>query len=169
MARVRGDFAGLRSPSTDEERKGTWAQSKRAGGVPWATSGDYNGDGLSDLALILVDAKGGERLWKVVALLQTDNHAYESVELKRFHEVTAGPGHLKAGKTLPPPPPQEFVLRTVSSRSKPEAGWLGPYRFDAIELTTASRPDPGEPFGMLWTWRPQTGAFSSVAFGGMGD
>jgi hypothetical protein len=59
---IHSSFPDLDVPGTTE-MKGLWATETKPGTLPYFSSGDFNGDGHQDIALILMNAK---ELWLVV-------------------------------------------------------------------------------------------------------
>jgi hypothetical protein len=162
----------LRLPESRDSRRGGWSEFNAVGRLPWATTGDYNGDGLTDVALILLDGKtGGQRQWRTMAFLQTDNGCYESFVLKTFRESIAGPRHRLAGQTIPAPPASSYVLLTAPAGSKEIGSWNDDrYRHDAIVLTTfPERPLDSIEGALIAKWSPRTNSFTGSSFGTMND
>ena len=167
---LAAEFQGMRLPTGAERSRGLWRLMNCSNCVPWATTGDFNGDGSEDIALMLVDPDGGARLWKVVAFLQSDNHVFESFELSRFGQTIAGPNHAKAGQNLPPPAPTAFALGTISKGEKlPSTGENA--RLDTIQLSTIVTPEGVgvAKGGKLWTWMERYRSFVPESYGSMTD
>ncbi len=65
---IRTQFPGFRVP-TAKDRTGLWESDTDEGNLPFAVWGDFNGDGRTDVALILL----GNKEWKFVIFHQTDS------------------------------------------------------------------------------------------------
>lgn len=108
---TRSDFTGL------------WEGFLRKQQVPFASKGDFDGDGNEDLALMLI----GTGSWKVVVFIKTGD-SYRLIELKDF---PGGKGFLQNN------PPQDFLLQMIKRKSNQAGGC----RFDALVLSSLKNPD----------------------------
>lgn len=159
------DFPDLRLPGLPEMNKGRWATVPPTDALPWAAWADYNGDDLTDIALILVDrATGGARDWNAVAFLQTDNHSFEAHGLERFHEE---------GEMVPAPSPQNYAVVTAPAGSKRIVSRNEDrYRFNTILLIAfVERHKPLRELkgAAIRQWRPRLNGFFGGRFGHMTD
>jgi hypothetical protein len=132
---IERDFPRLRIP-THEDIKGEWATLHRDGRVAYATWGDYDGDRMTDIALILLGADE----WKCIVLNQRRSGVYVSAVL--------GGGRIGAtGSNLENP--WAAVLETVP-RGTPLTFGAGEdavtiqYERDAIEMQIVD--------GALWVF-----------------
>ncbi len=106
--------------------------------VPFASKGDFNGDGKEDLTLMLI----GTGSWKVVVFIKTRD-SYKLMELKGF------PG----GKNFfRDNPPQDFLLQTIKRKSNQAGGC----RFDALVLSSLKNPESL----IRFCWNPKYDFFS---------
>jgi hypothetical protein len=65
---IRAQFPGVRVPAA-KDRTGLWESDADDCTLPFAVWGDFNGDGRTDVALILL----GDKEWKFVIFHQTDS------------------------------------------------------------------------------------------------
>ncbi len=144
---LRRDFPGFRVPATADV-KGAWA-SEWARGVPaFAAWGDYDGNRLTDVAILLL----GEGEWKFVVLNQVSLGQYTS-RILNGGPITQSPVNL--GR------PEAIVLRTLPKGrpirigSDEEAVTLK-YANDAIEF--------GEEDGALWLFYWDRNDFAQRVF-----
>jgi hypothetical protein len=144
---VRRDFPGYRVPAT-ADLKGAWA-SEWAKGVPaFAAWGDYDGNRLTDVAILLL----GEGEWKFVVLNQVSLGQYKSRILNggpiTQSAVNLGRPEAIVLKTLP-------KGRSIRIGSNEEAVTLK-YSNDAIEF--------GEEDGALWLFYWDRNDFAQRVF-----
>ncbi len=122
-ALIVAKFPGLRIPTVDD-MTGAWAAFSKREAVPYACLGDFNGDGLNDVALILI----GKDSWKNVAFHRTSGDGWESLKLGKF----AG----RDKEFTRQNPPQEFRLYTLKAGEKLKIGARiverSKYKFDSI-------------------------------------
>lgn len=133
---------------------------KREDSVPFATWGDFNGDGLKDIALVLV----GDLRGLVVAFNQTDNHSYEVFLLERFPH--AGPRY-KTQKDF-----QRGVyccyLFTLLAAVKIPSGMFG-FEYDSIALFALPElafPKGKMNYGAIFYWSKDYNFYGTNSYGG---
>lgn len=104
---IKAKFPRFRVPGPND-MIGNWAQYKtKKDAVPYACWGDFNGDGLTDVALILLSST----TWTVTIFHQLQNKSYHS-----FNCVVYPP---LAGKEIPiNHTPLQFYLSTVKAGQK---------------------------------------------------
>jgi hypothetical protein len=73
---IQENFPTLRIP-TDKDFVGDWASSIEKGYFPYISWGDFNGDRLIDIAMILI----GRDHWKFIVFQYTKNDNYDSIIL----------------------------------------------------------------------------------------
>lgn len=66
LAHIKAQFPKLRLPGSGDIT-GAWLLHQQAGSLPYITWGDFNGDEMTDLAVILIS----EKTWKFVVLHKT--------------------------------------------------------------------------------------------------
>jgi hypothetical protein len=76
---IKSKFIDLRIPGKDD-LTGPWATWKGKPEVPYACWGDFNGDGLTDIGLILL----GKGYWRVLAFHQLKDGGYVPLRLEDF-------------------------------------------------------------------------------------
>ena len=69
VAQAKKSFPDFRIPK-EEDITGIWANVRLSGEFPFVTSGDFNGDGLVDAALILI--RNDDKAYKIVLFHKTD-------------------------------------------------------------------------------------------------
>ena len=98
---IRENFSTLRIP-TEKDFAGDWATSIEKGYFPYISWGDFNGDRLIDIAMILI----GRDHWKLIVFEYTENDIYDSIILREstkdpkrhVYPQTYGVSTLRAGK-----------------------------------------------------------------------
>ncbi len=154
---IKTQYPSFRVPNA-EDMTGAWAPYlDRMDAVPYATWGDFNGDGLTDVALILI----GQGRWKNVAFHQTARHTYEAQRLGYF------PGPDK--RFVRVHPPQRFILYTLKAGEKIKFGEefddISQHQFDSIAFALSE-----DPTGVMqYKWAPEYNFYSVIAYGGMRD
>lgn len=128
--------------------------------VPYATWGDFNGDGLKDIALILI----GNLRGLVVAFNQTDNHSYEVFLLERFPH--AGPRY-KTQKDF-----QRGLyccyLFTLPATVKTPSGMFG-FEYNSIALFAFPElafPKGEMNYGAIFYWSRDYNFYGTNSYGG---
>ncbi len=100
------EFAGYRVP-LPADLSGAWAENRGPESLPFVTWGDYDGDGLTDVVLILLS----DREWKMIACRQKPVGKYV------FYTLQSGP----LGKVNPDNNieyPKDRVLSTLRKRER---------------------------------------------------
>jgi len=154
---IKTQYPSFRVPNA-EDMTGGWATYlDRTDAVPYATWGDFNGDGLTDVALILI----GQDRWKNVAFHQTAEHIYEAERLGKF------PGPDK--RFVRVHPPQRFILYTLKAGEKLKFGEefddISQHQFDSIAFGLSKDPTDV----VQYKWAPEYNFYSVIAYGGMTD
>jgi len=134
---------------------GDWAQFKKE--VPYAAWGDYNGDGLTDVALILF----GRDRWRLVELHKTSDGFYEEVDLEG-----SLPGMEEFSRSHAA---QEFRLFTVAAGKKlvldKQPVEASEHVYDSVAFFSVHNPADG----MLCKWLPAQKFHSTTRFGEFTD
>lgn len=154
---IKTQYPSFRVP-TAEDMTGAWAPYlDRMDAVPYATWGDFNGDGLTDVALILI----GQGRWKNVAFHQTARHTYEAQRLGYF------PGPDK--RFVRVHPPQRFILYTLKAGEKLKFGEkhvdVSQHQFDSIFFGLSKDPTSA----IQYQWEPDPNFYSANRYGDMTD
>jgi hypothetical protein len=102
---IKTQFPNLRIPAA-EDNSSRWASYSEKGLIPYSCLGDFNGDGLKDVALLLI----GKGEWRTIAFHQTSENSWKWLKLERF------PGSDKLFKQKNRP--QEFYLYTLKTGMK---------------------------------------------------
>jgi hypothetical protein len=108
LTSIRKNFPEFRVPAA-ADLTGQWAQSGRAGVPPFISQGDFNGDGLTDAAVILI----GHNLWRFVVFEQTSGGAYFPAYVARPKLRTELPKVGKDGEGTSIEAPQEMIVKTL--------------------------------------------------------
>lgn len=116
---IKGNFPDLRLPGPSDLTS-LWIVHKKPGSFPFVTWADFNGDGLTDVAVILF----ADEEWAFVIFHQKTNKSYE-VE----YEYRA--------KTCQPECPKSFFLDVVKKGNKTIKGDSFP--FDAVAIGKSER------------------------------
>jgi hypothetical protein len=144
---IRAQFPGFRVPAA-KDRTGLWESDGDDGNLPFAVWGDFNGDGQTDVALILL----GEKECKFVI----------------FHQIADGyaVAHVVGGKTgntandwISSPQILSLKLipkgKTYTYSGSPKLRYT--FKTDAIEFSAS------EQFLSLWHWKD--GKYETIEFG----
>ena len=138
---ITESYPGFRVP-TKEDRTGDWATYSKTDAVPYACWGDFNGDGLTDVALMLIKNDG----WRLVAFHLTANGSYVDLKVVRFA------GEMK--NFYRNNPPQRFQVYTVKAGEAFKVGdrdsFYSRYKFDSIAFFLIGDPTGG----VHSAWRP---------------
>lgn len=96
---------------------GQWAQGGQAGSPPFMCQGDFNGDGLTDEAIVLI----GQGSWRFVIFEQRQGGDFFPVYTARPHLPTELP---KGGEDSSIEAPQEMILERIEKGQvwAPEGG-----------------------------------------------
>jgi hypothetical protein len=86
---IKATFPGFRIP-TGTDIVGKWATYSKKDAVPYACLGDFNGDGRTDVALILM----GKDTWRIVAFQRMAEDGWEWGKLSR-HRLPIYPNFLQ--------------------------------------------------------------------------
>lgn len=100
---IKKRFPDLRVPGKEDMTEG-WSAYRGKELVPYACWGDFNGDGLTDVALILI----GKGYWRLLAFHLEKDESYLPFKLGDF----PGPDDIEFTKAHPP---QEFNLFTLKA------------------------------------------------------
>jgi len=147
-------FPDCRLPGP-KDLTGNWAQFKNE--VPYAAWGDFNGDGLTDVALVLFC----EDRWRLVDLHKTADGFYKEVDLEG-----SLPGHEEFTLSHPA---QDFRLFIVAAGEK--LVWEGQpveaseHDCDSVAFFSISQPANG----MLCRWLKDKKFHSTTRFEGFTD
>ena len=145
IAFIAESYPGFRVP-TKEDRTGEWATYSKADAVPYACWGDFNGDGLTDVALMLIGNDG----WRLVAFNQKVNGTYVD------HKVIGFPGEEKNWYRYNPP--QRFQVYTVKAAEAFKVGdrasFYSRYEFDSIAFMSLGDPTSGK--HSIWNAAPNS-------------
>jgi hypothetical protein len=116
VASVKNNFPNYRIP-TEVDLTGHWAEREHAGVPPFACKGDFNGDGLTDEAIILL----GENVWRLVIFEQGPNGDFFPTYVARPKLRTELP---RVGEDTSIDAPQEVILKTIEKGQiwAPEGG-----------------------------------------------
>ncbi len=93
-------YPGFRVPG-QPDLAGAWSKEAKPGSLPFITWGDYTGDGLTDVAVILL----GDSAWKLVVFHQAQSGNYDPVVL--------ADGAGKRDPASAADPPKNMVLATL--------------------------------------------------------
>lgn len=148
---IKSEYPEVRIP-TAEDMIGDWTTYKRKNSVPYATWGDFNGDGLKDIAIILI----GNMHWLVVAFHQTDNGSYEPFLVERFHRYKTKEEfkhHLYG-----------FYLITFTAKDSLDLGF-GPIRFEQDSIGLFSFPEGRFASGEIFEWAEKYNFYSTRSIG----
>lgn len=148
----------LRVPSR-EDMIGRWATYSKNNTVPYATWGDFNGDGLTDVALILIGQSGKHRWWIAYSFHQKADHSYQVFNLsekfisepQQFYLSTleAGMKIFAGSRSLPYTYKNDSIVFSSFEGNPPTRkifGWNGKYNvyrktiLDRIGIETAFMP-----------------------------
>jgi len=112
---VTGNFPGYRIPGPADIKE-AWSASD-AGASPFLAQGDFNGDGRTDAALIIL----GESDWKLVIFEQDDQQHYAPAAIFRAKTTEEVPGQ-SADTVIASP--QQLILATMKQGETwaPKAG-----------------------------------------------
>ena len=153
---IKAKYPDLRVPGV-EDMTSYWAMYLNKNTVPYACWGDFNGDGLTDVALILI----GKQRWRFLAFHQSDEHGYESHGLERF----PGPNRAFTGR-----PPQTFQIHTLEAGKKLMLGDApvdsSQREFDSIVFLRSRDPSDGY---LHSTWSTSHKFYGVSAVGGFTD
>lgn len=146
MRYIRVKFPDYRIP-TKEDMTGEWGTYQKKDAVPYACWGDFNGDGLTDVALILI----GKDQWRLVAFHQTAEGTYvASGKVVRF----MGPDEIFYRRN----PPQRFHIYTIKAgdvlKVGDKAAFNTPYQFDSIAFFLIG--DPASGIHSVWRAAPES-------------
>ena len=142
QASITASFPGYRVPDGKDITSG-WTVDKQPGGPSFLCHGDFNGDGMEDVAIILI----GEE-WRLVIFQGNNQGQYRPAFVARpKNKEELG----KYWKNQILSVPQQLLLRTVKKGETwaPEAGdqkW-GELKVDSIELL--AKPVPNSDFKAL--------------------
>ena len=145
IAFIAESYPGFRVP-TKEDRTGDWATYSKTDAVPYACWGDFNGDGLTDVALMLIKNDG----WRLVAFNLTASSTYVNHRVIRFagEEKNWYRNH----------PPQGFQVYTVKAGEAFKVGDLDSfysrYEFDSIAFMSLGDPTSGK--HSIWNAAPNS-------------
>jgi hypothetical protein len=144
QASIDANFPGYRIPAA-KDIIGGWANEKKPTDLSFLCRGDFNGDGIEDVAIILV----GEQSWRLV-IFEKDGQERHQVVFVARPKSKAELGKNWEQQMLSDP--QQLLLRTVRKGETwaPEAGddpKLGPMKVDAIEMI--AKPTPNAYFSSL--------------------
>jgi hypothetical protein len=144
QASIDANFPGYRIPGR-KDIIGGWAIEKKPTDLSFLCRGDFNGDGIEDVAIILV----GEQNWRLV-IFEKDGQERHQVVFVARPKSKAELGKNWEQQMLSDP--QQLLLRTVRKGETwaPEAGddpKLGPMKVDAIEMI--AKPTPNAYFSSL--------------------
>jgi hypothetical protein len=116
VASVKKNFPGYRIP-IEADLTGHWAEREHAGAPPFACKGDFNGDGLTDAAIILL----GKNVWRLVIFVQGSNGDFFPAHVARPKMRAELP---KVGEDTSIAAPQEVILKTIEKGQvwAPEGG-----------------------------------------------
>ena len=149
---------------TKEDMTGKWATYPKKDAVPYACWGDFNGDGLTDIALILI----GKIRWKLMVFNQTANGNYEAFEASGY------PGPDKEFTRYHPPdryhPTHRYHIYTLKAGQKLKVDglivWDVQFKFDTIIFSILGESRSG----ILFVWSPRGKYYSaSLGFGSLTD
>jgi hypothetical protein len=137
------ELPGYRIPGAEDLRD-RWLGYANESRLPYAAWGDFNGDGLIDVALILVSSDR----WTVQSFHQQTDGGYQAHDLESF----AG----ESGAFVRDHPPQEFALFVVSAGEDLvalDSTLIEDFRhpFDAIILTLLRAPESMQ----IYHWSPE--------------
>jgi len=138
QAAISANFPAYRIPEA-KDITGYWTLDKKLGVASFVCRGDFNGDGLEDAAIILID----EHDWRFVIFEKDSEGKYRPGFVARA-KTKEEEGKYGENEILTSP--QQLLLRTVHKGDTwaPEAGdtWVNePLKVDAIELTAKLRPN----------------------------
>ncbi len=135
-----------------KDRSGNWDQDTEAGNLPYAVWGDFNGDGRTDVALILL----GNKEWKLTIFHQTE------AGFRLVHSTgskTEGPdaqvpsAQVLSLKLVPRGKP--YVYTTLTNAGRKEKRYN--FEYDAIEFSAV------EQFLSIVYWK--AGKYEVMSFG----
>ena len=153
---IKAKYPNLRVPNV-EDMTADWATYLKKDTVPYACWGDFNGDGMTDVALILI----GKQRWRLLAFNQTDEHTYEALRLGHF----PGPDRSFTRHH----PLQNFYIYTLEAGKKLKVGeeLVGhtQHEFDSIAFFRLGEPADG----ILYRWRTKNNLYGVTRFGGLTD
>jgi hypothetical protein len=151
---IEGYFENYRLPGP-QDMIGDWAQFKKT--VPYAAWGDFNGDRLLDLALVLL----GKDRWRLAELHQTADGFFKEVDIE---------GSLP-GKELftRNNNPQDYYVFVVPAGQKlfveEKPVEASEHAHDSVAFFCIRSPESG----MLCSWNPDTGFHSTMRFNNFTD
>lgn len=133
---VSANFPGYRIPAPSDIKE-AWNASD-AGASPFLAQGDFNGDGRTDAALIIL----GDKDWKLVIFEQDDQQHYAPAAIFRAKSVEEVPGQ-SADAVIASP--QQLILAAIKQGETwaPEGGDVPTeikLKFNGIALS--HRPTP---------------------------
>jgi len=145
---VKANFPSYRVPEEKDITAG-WVVDRKQGISSFLCLGDFNGDGIEDAAIILID----EQTWRLVVFEQDKAGKYRPAFVAR-PKTKQELGKYWENEILLTP--QQILLRKVHKGETwaPEAGddpHLGRLEVDAIALTT--KPKPNADFASLVIWK----------------
>lgn len=148
LDKLKVSFSGFRVPGEPDMSK-AWVSERTSTRLPFVTWGDYDGNNLTDVAVLLLS----DREWKLVAFNQVAGGKYDAVSLNGGDISDAG-GNLQC--------PQEITLATLPKGEEyvvdsGEKARRGKFNFDAIEFIAVN--------SSLWIYYWSEGTFQQIVFG----
>ncbi len=148
---IRKELPGFRVPEA-KDHTGNWNQNTDAGNLPYAVWGDFQGDGRTDVALILL----GSKEWKLAIFHQTDSGftlGYSQGSKFEGPDAQVPSAQILSLKLVPKGKPYVYAIIAKSGRQEKR------YNFDhdAIEFSAV------ETFLSVLHWK--NGSYKTLSFG----